>query len=54
MGSAWANLGRGRRAKLVAEVLKNMTEKGQDGVLLDDTPELTDIDLLTVGEFYKS
>ena len=41
------------QGKLVAEVLKNMTKKGHDGVLLDDTTELTDTVLLTLGEIYK-
>ena len=52
-----SSLGRFRarpQGKLVAEVLKNMKKKlGYDGILLDDTTELTDTDLLTPGRIYK-
>ena len=42
------------QGKIVAEVLKNMKKKlGHDGILLDDTTELTDTDLLTPGRIYK-
>ena len=35
-------------------ILKNMKKKlGHDGILLDDTTELTDTDLLTPGRIYK-
>ena len=42
------------QGNFVAEVLKNMKKKlGHDGILLDDTTELTDTDLLTPGRIYK-